>query len=1351
MIYKSEPIVNIANSGKDIILFLRGEDGKLLTKRISDFLPFYYEKDETGTFTSYDGCKLRKVICSHPKDIYLNKTENSYLSDIKHTTNYLINRVDKFQKTIIKYLFIDIEIIAEELPETNSTPYPISCITVYNSLHKNIQTWYVGDQDYNTLEEKEIAIIKALINYIRKESPDIIFGWNVSFDYNYLYNRSKKLNINFAKEISPINYTRGGEERDIYYPAGISILDYMKLFKKVYMREASYTLDYICQKHLGEAGWQHTDFSKLSSDIKDKNINDVKRMVKLETKFRLISYYDEIRIMTKCQWEDLYHNSRLVEYLLLEEAKKQNVILPNKQTLGEDDDVSFQGAIRDTEAMGLYKEISKNDLGCYSEDTEILTEQGWKFYHQLKIGENVASFNINKNEIEFQSLNFIHKYEVKDIEMYNFKNFYTNQLITDKHKVLYKYTRNNNYKTLDEKTEWNICFPSFIKKQHYALPISGIMKDRIEFEISDELIKIYAWIISEGYNRKKKDSQNNSYSFCQSRTIHSNFCDEINNLFIKLGWNVKENTKKRYKNNKISLESDWNLNVNLSKHINLENNYKVIPLWMLQKLSIRQLNVLFEELMKGDGSKAQHIYFAKDNLARDRFQTLCVLLGKSTYKNNRKEVYFRENKFTVIHHKIKKIKYSGIVWCPTVKNGFVLVRREGRTFISGNSAYPSMIVNFCLDSQNINFKEGIIINGIKFKQNKKALLPLITTKVLKLKDDLKKEKKLNPTDKLLAVKYDAIKAIINSVFGVTGSPYFRLYDSRVASSITFLVRDLLTYVKDKIENEGSRVIYYDTDSVFINNKEDISDKLNGIIDNWAIQKYDKEDINLKFEYEGYFDKLFILGKCLIEDTLITTEEGEVYDIKDLKKGNIYFGKKINCFSERIVNNLNHITTTDGKLDCTDEHIHVVYRGNRHYFEESKIENIETKYLKKGDYLLTPQNIPHKEKYKWTPEQLAFISMIIADGHLSKYSISLKWNKNKSFIKAKEITLKAIHLFNVKISSLNISEKEKSIKIFGKNFVDYISNTFEIPIGNKRYTSTISNQIFSSSLKSIESFIDTIIFFEGWSHNITNKKYIETKSKKFLFRFQLLLKKLDIQSTISSFKRKNMTVDYRLSIKTKKRKINYFQNKKIFLSKVISIKKYSKQNSKVYDYSTETHYFLANNLITHNCHYYGYLNNREDPEIKGVEIKRSSSSKYEAKFQEELINHILNDNKREDILNWIENETLRIKSLPLDEVAFPCKLKTQKYVNYPIFMRAYDNTRKILKTFKIPKGELFYYIFTNNTMEVVAFNKELQDKIVKRGDVDWDKVIDRNIYSKVEKIFKALNWFLPKNISQLQLL
>jgi DNA polymerase-2 len=61
----------------------------------------------------------------------------------------------------------------------------------------------------------------------------------------------------------------------------------------------------------------------------------------------------------------------------------------------------------------------------------------------------------------------------------------------------------------------------------------------------------------------------------------------------------------------------------------------------------------------------------------------------------------------------------------------------------------------------------------------------------------------------------AVKIIMNSFYGVLGTPGCRFYDPRLAGTITRIGHWILIFSREFIESEGHQVIYGDTDSLFI--------------------------------------------------------------------------------------------------------------------------------------------------------------------------------------------------------------------------------------------------------------------------------------------------------------------------------------------------------------------------------------------------------------------------------------------------------------------------------------------------------------------------------------------------------
>jgi len=378
----NQPLQNIANIGKTIYIFNRQKDGRLTIQQDYTFAPYFYEESPSGMFRTIDGKRVNKIVCREPSEIKRRKTDTSYEADVMYTKRYVIDRIGEVLPSPTKYLMIDIEMKCEELPSYLNPDKPISVIGVYNSGTKEYRQWFIKDYQTKTIEEAEDKLLTDFVKYVKEEQPDLICGWNfVGFDYPYLAARIKKLwNLEFAELISPIGKTRYGRKEDeIPYPAGISVLDYMELFKKIYTREVSNSLDAVAMKYLKVESVGRFDFNQISEEIRDKNLIDIQRMVGLEDKLHILAYYDEIRRMSKCLWEDVNWNSKVLDVMLLSEARRMNIILPSKKygEDQEDEEMEFEGAYRRCDILdkdgkvieklvGRYENLHKIDLsGAY--------------------------------------------------------------------------------------------------------------------------------------------------------------------------------------------------------------------------------------------------------------------------------------------------------------------------------------------------------------------------------------------------------------------------------------------------------------------------------------------------------------------------------------------------------------------------------------------------------------------------------------------------------------------------------------------------------------------------------------------------------------------------------------------------------------------------------------------------------------------------------------------------------------------------------------------------------------------------------------------------------------------------
>lgn len=182
------------------------------------------------------------------------------------------------------------------------------------------------------------------------------------------------------------------------------------------------------------------------------------------------------------------------------------------------------------------------------------------------------------------------------------------------------------------------------------------------------------------------------------------------------------------------------------------------------------------------------------------------------------------------------------------------------------SLYPSIIRTFNVDpyariAALSETEEETIpgYDGASFSKQE-HILPAIIEQLWQARDKAKQEKN--------AVLSQAIKIIMNSFYGVLGTPGCRIHDSRLTSSITKRSHDVIIQTTELIEEAGYSVIYGDTDSVFVSLGKACSNEQADKIGNQLItyiNNYWRETLKneygiqscLEMEYETHFIKFFM--------------------------------------------------------------------------------------------------------------------------------------------------------------------------------------------------------------------------------------------------------------------------------------------------------------------------------------------------------------------------------------------------------------------------------------------------------------------------------------------------------------
>jgi DNA polymerase-2 len=135
------------------------------------------------------------------------------------------------------------------------------------------------------------------------------------------------------------------------------------------------------------------------------------------------------------------------------------------------------------------------------------------------------------------------------------------------------------------------------------------------------------------------------------------------------------------------------------------------------------------------------------------------------------------------------------------------------------SLYPSLIRTFDIDPLNLVRTEAgqrdadpiLAPNGAAFAR-RKGILSEILDEIMPRREEARRAGD--------AVKSHAIKILMNSFYGVLGTPACRFHDPRLANAITGFGREVLLWCQRRIEADGRRVLYGDTDSLFVETGEE---------------------------------------------------------------------------------------------------------------------------------------------------------------------------------------------------------------------------------------------------------------------------------------------------------------------------------------------------------------------------------------------------------------------------------------------------------------------------------------------------------------------------------------------------
>lgn len=437
---------------------------------------------------------------------------------------------------------------------------------------------------------------------------------------------------------------------------------------------------------------------------------------------------------------------------------RNNAQIWDKETIGTVVDVfktadSVKVFIRTEEPMQIGDKIvnrhgAKGIVSCYDEQTEVLTDSGWKHFSALEYTDKICTLNPDTKIIEYHKptniiaedycgpmhkycgrrLNFMttpnHKHYVGKRSSKNAPKLETSDDIFGRSRLFY---RTGTWVGTELE---RITIPGVT----YTTPTGKVVvKDPIVFNAGD-FMEFFGFYITEGHCDKTA-----GVVISQSKEKHLAEWTNIKDSMCRLGFKVGTYASR------LTLYSaqirNWLRQFGYSQD-------KFIPREMLDA-SPRLLKRMYDAIMQGDGRLVlredgsilrEEIYTSSKQLADD-YQELALRIGKSAsigiyVRHGVPEYIVRVSNCPVAwkvenntnNHLIEYWeKYRGKVYCATVQNHIMYVRRCGKPMWSGNSIVPDG--EMPINKEGVRIDVAVSPSAIPGRVNPSQVLETAVSKV----------------------------------------------------------------------------------------------------------------------------------------------------------------------------------------------------------------------------------------------------------------------------------------------------------------------------------------------------------------------------------------------------------------------------------------------------------------------------------------------------------------------------------------------------------------------------------------------------------------------------------------------
>ena len=341
-------------------------------------------------------------------------------------------------------------------------------------------------------------------------------------------------------------------------------------------------------------------------------------------------------------------------------------------------------------SRGSSAEFKSEKIGdyCLCPSAEALTREGWRGYKELKEGDEILGYDPKTECLKWTKILFVYhtEYEGKMLKLQSGKKHITlDTMATPNHRWYVK--------PLHRIAKWKMRIHTSNELNSWdRIPLAAPYNDLgIKSKWSVEFVECVGWFVTEGHFQKGRGRRYAAF-ISQNETANYKNCQRIRTCLTKLLGGVPP--EHNHKNGNIGFYIG--AKTELYKQLCIVCPNKQLNMNFINELTSKQLKLLWEVMLLGDGDKGRSRFYQKKGETLESFQALSVLCGYGTYmsKKDKREsdgdAVFSLSCLKKIYRGVRKswkgwVEYSGKVWCPTTELGTWVARDNGFTFITGNS------------------------------------------------------------------------------------------------------------------------------------------------------------------------------------------------------------------------------------------------------------------------------------------------------------------------------------------------------------------------------------------------------------------------------------------------------------------------------------------------------------------------------------------------------------------------------------------------------------------------------------------------------------------------------------------